>query len=318
MNPHKTLIIKTGYSEVLDSGSNSRIVSFGDVLRTTPLLYLYKDDFTTWVTDEKALPLLEGNPLINRLLPLDMLTGFQLNSEEFDTVINLEKVPGVCALSDRIRARRARYGFTFNSQTGGAEAYDRAYEVLAVGADPGLKKANQKTLQELLFEMVGRSWNGEEYILGYSPNTSEKYDVALNTLVGSKWPNKAWSTKKWDSLEEKLIGKGFSVTRQDKQDKKVLENLYSYMNWLNSAKTIVTSDSLGLHIGIALKKHIFGLFGPTASSEVFFYNRGEAILPNSKYSCTPCFQPNCDNSTGKCIENISTEEVFEKITLWIK
>ena len=37
-----------------------------------------------------------------------------------------------------------------------------------------LKRTNKKTIQELLFEMVGLSWKGEEYILGYSPKNKEK------------------------------------------------------------------------------------------------------------------------------------------------
>ena len=43
MSNHKVLIIKTGYSEFLDNGDESRKVSLGDVLRTTPLLHVYKN-----------------------------------------------------------------------------------------------------------------------------------------------------------------------------------------------------------------------------------------------------------------------------------
>lgn len=39
----KILIITTGYSEILDMESDSRTVSFGDVLKTTPLLHVYKE-----------------------------------------------------------------------------------------------------------------------------------------------------------------------------------------------------------------------------------------------------------------------------------
>lgn len=308
----KILIIKTGYSEILDKKNNSRKVSLGDVLRTTPILHLYKDKHITWVSDIDAFPLLEKNQYIKHLLPYDFTTAFQLQSEEFDTVINLEKIPGICALADRVRARRSRYGFTFNSQTGEAEAYDRACDILAVSADPSLKKNNQKTFQELLFEMVGSKWNGEEYILGYTPKKQEAYDIALNTQVGQKWPTKAWPLENWNRLEEMLTASGMKVTRQDKQESNVLKDLNCYMDWLNSAETVVTNDSLGLHLGIALKKRVLGLFGPTPSSEVYFYNRGKAILPPNALECMPCFLPACYKDAC-CINSITPEKILNEI-----
>lgn len=306
----KVLIIKIGYSEVLEGHNNSRRVSFGDVLRTTPLLHLYKDSEVTWVTDMSAFPLLEGNPFIHRLLPYDLTTVLQLESEEFDTVINLEKVPGICAFSDKIRARKRKYGFTFNTQTGMAEALDKASEILSVGFDLRRKKENKKLLQSLLFEMVGEVWNGEEYILGYKPKSQEIYDVGLNTLVGQKWPTKSWMNEKWDELEAKLIAEGFKVSRQDKQDARILTNLENYMDWINSCKIIVSNDSLGMHLGIALKKKVLGLFGPTPYTEVCFYQKGEAILLEPLPDCMPCFKAVCEMEQN-CMNDISVEKVYE-------
>lgn len=308
----KILIIKTGHCEVLDRGSNSRKVSLGDILRTTVILNLYKNDEITWVTDEKAFPLLEENPYIKegRLLPFDFMTALQLESEEFDTVINLEKIPGICALSDKIRSRRNRHGFNFNTQTGEAEAYQNSLDALAFGADPQLKKSNEKTIQELLFRMVGKEWEGEEYVLGFKPTSKEKYDVGFNINVGARWPNKAWPAKHWNTLGDLLKVKNISVTRQDKQPKDVLKDLKAYMNWINSSRTIITNDSLGLHLGIALKKNVLGLFGPTPHKEFHFYGRGEAILPEENLSCIPCFKPHCPKYDNSCVDLISPEKVF--------
>jgi heptosyltransferase II len=317
MKKDKVLIIKTGYSEVLDRKGNSRLVSLGDVLRTTPLLHLHRESQVTWIADPAAFPLLEGNEAIHKLLPYDFTTALQLQAEEFDTVINLEKIPGVCALSDRVRARRSRYGFTFDSQTGEAEALDKAIDVLTVSSSPRLKKENRKTSQELLFEMVGANWKGEEYLLGYKPTTGEFYDVALNTQVGQKWPTKAWPDRNWGLLEELLGKEGLKVTRQDKQSAEVLNNLYSYMNWINSARLVVSNDSLGLHLGLALRKRVLGLFGPTPSSEVYFYGRGEAITPESDCEHLPCFRGQC--ATGEnCMDRINSETVLNKIREYLK
>jgi heptosyltransferase-2 len=309
----KILIFKLGYTEILDKEQNGRIVSLGDVLRTTPILHNYKNDHVTWITSEEAKPLLTNNPYISRLMTLDLINSLQLESEEFDKIINLEKVPGICALSDKIRARKVRYGFTFDTQTGEAEALDKAYEVLAVSFKPEYKKKNQRTFQDLLFEMLGEKFNGEECLLGYNPKTKEKYDVGLNTQVGKKWPSKAWENTSWDSLEKILLKKGLKVTRQDKQDESVLNNLYSYINWINSSKIIVSNDSLGLHLGLAMKKYTLGLFGPTSGKEIYFYDRGKAILPEKKLDCLPCFEPKCSKYEQSCMSHIYPEQVAKEI-----
>lgn len=308
----KVLILKTGYSEILDKRTNSRIVSLGDVLRTTPLLHPYKNQNVTWITDKKAIPLLKDNPLIHNLFALDFITSLQLQSEEFDTVINLEKIAGICALADKIRARKSRYGFTFNSQTGEAEAYAHSFNLLNISINSKLKKQNQKTAQEILFEIIGEEWKGEEYILGYKPKTKEIYQVGLNTKIGEKWPTKAWPNKNWDKLEEMLKANNIKVTRQDKQPKEILTDLYRYTDWINSCRIIVSNDSLGMHLGIVLKKEVLGLFGSTNSKEVFFYNRGKAILSEPIPNCLPCFETYCKKGRN-CMEDIQPERLYEEI-----
>ena len=314
-NSQKILILKTGYSEILFE-KDSEKASFGDVLRITPILNVYKNDDVTWVTDKTALPILEGNPYINKLLPLNFTTAMHLLDEEFDTIINLEKNKEICKLSNKLVAWR-KYGFRFDNKINQVEAYDRALEVLAYGSSIDMKKENNKTVQELLFEMVGEKWNGEEYVLGYKPRINTEYDICLNTKVGEKWPVKAWPNEHWNNLEKMLLGEGFKVQRQDKQTKEILNNLTDYMDWINSSKVVVSNDSLGLHLGIALKKKVIGLFGPTSDKEVCFYNRGEPILPEPSLDCVPCFNEKCETGNN-CMEKISPERVYNKIKKYLK
>lgn len=124
MYKEKVLIIKLGYSETLD-GEIGKVTSLGDVLRSTVLLHLYKNANVTWLVDEKAFQLLKGNPYIHRIIFYDLTSVLQLQSERFDTLINLEKVPGLCAFSDSLKAWR-RYGFRFDPENGVALAYDGA------------------------------------------------------------------------------------------------------------------------------------------------------------------------------------------------
>lgn len=310
--PQKVLILKSGYSEVLFNKDSNK-PSFGDVLRITPILHLFKRDNVTWVTDKDAFPLLEGNHYIEKLLPFDFNTAINLLDEDFDTVINLEKNHDICKLSNKINAWK-KYGFRFDNRKNKVESYDKAFEVLAQSSDINIKKNSKKLSQELIFELMGEEWNGEEYILGYKPKTKERYDVGFNTKVGVKFPLKAWPKKYWGDLEQKLLRKGFKVSRQDTQPSEVLNNLYTYMDWINSCKMIVTNDSLGLHLAIALKKKVIGLFGPTKSTEVYFYGRGKALLPKPKLDCVPCLNEEGKCITGEnCMEKILPERVYKEI-----
>lgn len=300
----KVLIIKLGYSETIDPGIG-KVTSLGDVLRTTVILYPFADDHVTWLVDEQAYPLLEGNPYINRILFYDLTSVLQLQRERFDTVINLEKVPGVCALADSISAWR-RYGFRFDEQRGEAEAYDGCEKVVSLCKDGDLKRTYQGSWQESLLQIVGAKWSGQEYLLGYKPTTEQRYDIGLNWAVGSKWHNKAWPACRWDELKSRLDG----VYRYSMQQG--MGNLYEYMDWINSCGLLITNDSLGLHIALALQKKVVVLYGPTNPNETYFYGRGEVLYPERVYPCIPCLEQTCLQDI-RCMEYIPVEAVLSAI-----
>lgn len=300
----KVLIIKLGYSETIDAGIG-KVTSLGDVLRTTVILYPFAHDHVTWLVDEQAYPLLEGNPLIQRILPYELTSVLQLQRERFDTVINLEKVPGVCSLADSISAWR-RYGFRFDEVHGVAEAYDGCEKVVSMCKDGDLKRANHGSVQEALLKIIGVDWQGQEYILGYQPQNMEVHDVGLNWVVGSKWPNKAWPPEKWQELKQLLDGRYCTSMQQG------MDDLHSYIDWINSCRLIVTNDSLGLHIALALKKKVVVLYGPTNTNETYLYGRGEALCSEAPCSYMPCLQTVCCQEIS-CMEYISASAVMNSV-----
>lgn len=301
----KVLIIKVGHSETLDP-EISDVTSYGDVLRTTVLLHLYKNDHVTWLVDEKAYPILKNNPFIDSILIYNLTSVLQLQSESFDTVINLEKVPGICALADSIKAWR-RYGFRFDERSSQAEAYEGTDIVLDICRNIEKKRKRKACWQEGLFEMVGAEWKGEEYILGYKPTSEEKYDIGFNYEVGNKWPSKRWPMESWKKLG-KLIGDKYKISWQQG-----LGNMEEYFDWIHSCHFIVTNDSFGLHLALAMSKYVIGLFGPTNPSEIHFYGRGKAMVPK-KFDCKdhPCYSRQCQvNNT--CMKYIYPEDILKEI-----
>ncbi len=301
----KVLIIKVGYSETLDP-EISNTTSYGDVLRTTVLLHLYKNDHVTWLVDERAYPILKGNEYIDRVMIYNLSSVLQLQAEYFDTVINLEKVPGLCALTDSINAWR-RYGFRFDERTGCAEAYDGTQEALAVCLDIEKKKKYASFWQEGLYKIVNAQWRDEEYILGHEPKSAVTHDIGFNYQVGNKWSSKAWPMDYWKKLE-KIIGNKYCISWQQG-----LDNMEEYFDWIHSCRLIVTNDSFGLHLAIAMKKYVVALFGPMNFREVCLYDRGKIITPG-KVECSdfPCCLPEC-KINNPCMRHIYPKDVFSEI-----
>lgn len=304
MAKEKVLIIKLGYSETL-VGEISRKTSLGDVLRSTVLLNMFKDAHVTWLVDEKAIQLLKGNPYIARIIPYDLTSVLQLRAERFDTIINLEKVAGICAFADSLTGWR-RYGFRFDPEAGTAKAYDGSHHVLELCMSHKDKLANSKYWEDILFEMVGGKWNGEMPEIGYKPSSKEVYDIGFNHNVGDKWPIKAWPAEYWKELEG-LIGQRYTVSWQQG-----LKSIEEYIEWVNSCKLLVTNDSLGLHIAHALNKKIVALFGPTLSTEVYIRN-GVKLLPEKAYDCLPCLSTVCEKPRS-CMYDVKPATVFKEIT----
>jgi heptosyltransferase II len=304
-NRKRVLIIKPGYSETLDP-DDSGVVSLGDILRTTVILHLFPSAqyHVTWLTDKKGIPLLKGNTHIHRLLSINPFTPHLLLSEWFDIVVNFEKEPGICAVSDRIPAWR-RYGFRLDPQSHCAVAYDHSDEALSFTHNSVAKRHKEKSWSKILYEMLGHKYAGQPYLLGYRPQSEICYDVGLNHLVGKKFPLKRWPQTHWQSLHDQLSQEHSVCWQQGDND------IESYIEWINSCRILVTNDSLGLHIALALGKTVVALFGPTISTEV----EGERLLritPPLDWKCIPCMKETCPEALP-CMSHISVKSIYETV-----
>lgn len=314
MTADKVLIIKTGRSETFGPiVGGDAVVSLGDVFSSTVILHPFKDYHVTWLTDEKAMPLLEANPHINRLLSYDLTSVLQLKGEAFDVVINFEKIPGMCALADSIETS-VEYGFGFDPQAGKAVPCARNYEVLAPYMETWTSRKADRPGPAVLFEALGKVWKGEDYVLGYQPKIlQENCDIGLNYLVGPRWPVKAWPQECFIELKTRLEASGYGVSAQ-----RGTNDIREYIDWISSCRVVVTSDSLGMYLAVALGKKVVVLFGPTSPNRVHLYGKGVKLV--AERFCDenmPCYSSVCPcrltHRKESCMENISVEKVLEEV-----
>lgn len=309
----KILIIKLGYSETLDP-EMGKVVSLGDVVRCTVVLEALKQKYPnsciTWLVAPEAFPLIVDNPYLERVLVWDEFIPFALMREQFDMVVNLEKIHGICGLADMIQAWE-KVGFRFDVVSGNYSAYERSLGATNYIQDKASGKKSHEIWQKVIVEMVGCEWREQEYSLGYKPKPKEKFQVGLNYQVGSKWPTKAMKKEKWEELAVLLEKDQISFSWQQG-----MNNLYDYMDWIAGCDVLVTHDSLGVHLALAMKKSVIVLFGATSGEEIYYYGRGVSVYPKSLglsgYECIPCYNPTC-NKDIHCMDFIGLEEVLDDI-----
>ena len=174
-----------------------KIGALGDVVRTTCLLRALKGE-VTWATKKPSFPLLHKNHFIEQTV--DITENFSdLLKPEYRLVINLEEEPLACDLAARARKKELIGPY---SESGKITYTDSSAPWFDMGliSKHGKKAAdrkkweNNKSYQEIIFGMLGKKFNGEEYVLPVGPRMpqSGKETAGLETRSGDRWVGKRW------------------------------------------------------------------------------------------------------------------------------
>ena len=114
--PHKREGVHCGgcssYEPFKDRLLVIKLDSLGDVLRTTCILPALKEKFphaqVTWITMAEAMPLLENNPSVDRVVAYGPDALALLGCERFDRTFCLDAAPRSAALGSLARSRVKR------------------------------------------------------------------------------------------------------------------------------------------------------------------------------------------------------------------
>lgn len=288
----KTLIIKLG--------------AMGDVLRTTAILRAL-DGEISWLTKKESLPLLGNNQFIKNLY----FNPKQLKGKAFDLVINLDDDKEGCKILDKLRYQKLIGFYMLGSKIVCTPTAKEWFAMSINGSHDKdmLKKRNKKSHQEHMFSIIGKKFKGEEYVLPIEPKQSNQTIIGLEKRTGEKWPMKKW--KKYKDLGNLLKKEGYKVKyfgyRFDLKD---------FINDVNECSVIVTGDTLTMHIGLALKKNVITLFGPTSAPEIYSYNRLTKIVP--QMDCICCYKKTRCRKKPNCMSSITAEEVHDAVKKALK
>ena len=238
---NEMLIIKTGHCETFCEFEDRGICSLGDVLRSSFLINYFQDYRITWVTDSKAISLFQGTGV--KVIAWQDWDSLDLSS--FERVINLEK--------KKVLLESNFEGISCKTLSSLRE----------------ISTYSKLSYQEKLCLLLGLNWDKTPY--SFRKSLIKGAGVGFNWKVGEKFPQKMLEKKFWTNLEQSL-SKYREVKWQEGFD-----DLNEYINWIDSLDTLITLDSLGAHIAIALNKNVIALFGPTNIHDIFIYDKGLKI-----------------------------------------
>jgi heptosyltransferase-2 len=340
-----------GCKDCIPIGTKILIINLdamGDILMTTAQLQGIKRKFPEstiwWVTLPITVPLLHNNPLVDKVLPYDFETISILSQMEFDYVMNVDKSLRSGALAQSVKAKDY-LGFGINTNGKIIPLNKGAEYNYRLGMDDHFKfKVNQRTGQDYLAETFELDYKRDEYVFNFSKEENEfissyKKEVGINddamvigfnTGCSNLYPNKKMTVEQHVQLIKQLLSsnKYKIVLLGGPEDKERNSEIYSHFEgkiintptnhgvrrgacYMDIADVIISGDSFGMHLAIALKKFVVAWFGVSCWTEIDLYERGVKLF-QPDLECSPCWKKQCPYDL-ECIKMIDFKKMENEI-----
>ncbi len=308
---------------IIKLGAMGDVLRMISILR--PLKEKYPDAHITWVTKKNSVELLESNPLVDDIIPIgDALKG-KIMGGTFDLVISFDDEEEACALASYVKSKKLIGAYLKDGKPAytpdSGPWFDMGLISIHGKAEADKRKAaNKRTYQDIHFSILSlkdpkkhhptlildekeRSF-GEEFA---KRNNIQKNDevVGLNTGAGGRWQDKKLSIEQTVELIER-IAKGsqakmilFGGPEEEERNKEIIRKskvplidagcknpLRKFAALVDLCDVMVASDSLAMHVAIALQKKVLAFFYPTSAAEIELYGKGKKIIARGKSYCS--------------------------------
>ena len=325
-----------------------KLDAMGDVLRTTCLLPVIDRAWPgariTWLTKPESVPLLENDSYVSEIIPYGVDSVVQLSTRTFDKVINLDAGKISSGMASMAKAPE-KIGYLLHEQ-GYVYATNKAAEKwLRLGLFDDLKKANKRTYQEWMVDILGLPGDGMRYVLELTDKEKEtgrksleqkgvdfsKAIIGIHTGAGARWPQKQWGADRVTALIDEFTKGGhgkyqvvlFGGPSEKEMNQRIMaevgksvfdggcnHTIRHFAAMLGCCSVVLSGDSLAMHIALAMGRRVVVLFGPTSPAEIELYDLGEKVVP--AMDCVSCYKKECDYQPN-CMASISVNLVKNAI-----
>jgi ADP-heptose:LPS heptosyltransferase len=297
-----------------------------------------------WMTRSNAAPLLLGNPYVDRVFTWNDEHRLILQQQFFDVVLNADKSLEACAFASSLWTDEVR-GFTITRRGQIVNANPEAAYNYRLGLDDHTKfRVNTRSGQDILAESWKLPYDRDEYVLELSDEESKEIErlrkdwelegqlvVAFNTGCSELFPNKKMTLEQHVRLITELADDprlsflllgGPEDTQRNEELLRLLAGLKLGERLVGTptrdglrrgivyealADVVITGDSFGMHLAIALRKHVLAWFGLSCWSEIDLYDRGRKFIPEGLH-CAPCWKRSCPYKL-ECISMIDIDTI---------
>ena len=322
--------------------------AMGDVLMTTAQLPALKRKFPYstiyWVTLKIAAPLLFNNEYVDHVYEYNAESISILKEMKFHYVMNVDKSRRSCALLNAVNAE-SKLGFGLNENGVIMPVNEGAYYNYNLGMDDNLKfRINKRTGQDYLAETFEVDYKRDEYVFNLTKKEREFVDnyklsaginntdfvIGFNTGCSELYPNKKMTIEQHVILIEKFLTKGnykialFGGPEDTERNEKIASHFKNKIIntptndgvrkgacYEDIADVVITGDSFGMHLAIALKKYVIAWFGVSCWTEIDLYDRGIKLFPENLF-CSPCWKKQCPYNL-ECIKMIDLDRIVEEV-----
>lgn len=301
-----------------------------------------------WITMPNAEKILMNNNFIDRVFVWTDEQRMILRNIKFDILLNSDKSDYACAFANEVIAIN-KYGFLLNEDGKIIPANNYAMYSYIMGIDDKIKfKTNKKTGIEIIHEVFNIHYNKDEYI--FNLTNDEKHFIedykkqigydektiyaGFNTGCSNLFPNKKMTIEqhiylineisKSVNIKIVLLGGKEDTDRNIKiynlLDKEVRNNVINTPTlggirrgacYIDICDIVITGDSFGMHLAIALKKFVIAWFGLSCWNEIELFGRGIKLYPE-KLECAPCWKKECPYNL-ECISKIDLDKIIQTV-----
>lgn len=324
-----------------------KLAAVGDVLRTTSMLpairAAHPDCWLVWITSAAAAELFAGNPLVDEVwTPADPSFAACLQTQSFDAVYCPDADPQTAVLAGALRATEHR-GFRMDKQGKVLPLGEGAAHWLHMGVDDGRKRANTRSYQELIAEVLqlDPAQVTRPVLVPTAADQAAADElrhqlqhsgplVGINTGAGHRWQRKRWTVAHQRRCVQLLAEAGIAVLLLGgPEEAGTHEELIpddsaapvrsagtghgyrSFAALVELCDVLITGDTMALHVATAREVPVVALFGPTSATEIELYGQGRKIQPEG-LDCLGCYLPTCAVDPH-CQERIQPETVVAAV-----
>jgi heptosyltransferase-2 len=326
-----------------------RLSSLGDVILTTPLLKVLKQNYPQskidYLVKHEYSDVLKNNPNTDNLITCDDDINFsgltklkkQIKSNKYDLIIDAHNNLRTFYLQLFLNSKKIKFKkfsirkfllvrFKINLMKDFPSVSQRYCEIL---------KPLGISAPAVLHEIFPDESSKQKVDLLFKELNLSKDKKIICIIPSSKHFTKTYPEEKYCELINKfdaarysfiLIGKETDKINIDKIKSKTGSNVYDLCDKLNVLETaelmkncwlVISGDTGPMHIAEAVNAPLIMLAGSSVK-EFGFYpkNKNSIVLENNTLKCRPCShigKSSCPEGHFKCMSEIKPDQIFEKI-----